>query len=177
MKAMSALTSLQGILPSLDGEGNPIRDLWDRMSRLPGGTWAFSKLIGQYVPYTGSIGAHIVELERGRSRVELRDRRAVRNHLRSIHAIALANLAELAGNLALLYSLPDDARFILAGLQIDYVKKARGTLTAIGTCPTDLTSEKKEHAVVAEIFDASGELVARTTFRSLVGPKRKPDTQ
>lgn len=170
---MTPFAALKGALPSLEKVGNPVRTLWDRMSPLPGGSWACSKLIGQLVPYSGSIGAHIRELAPGHCRVELRDRRAVRNHLQSIHAVALVNLAELTGNLALIYSIPDDARFILAGLSIDYLKKARGTLTAIGTCPTNLTSEKMEHEIVTEIFDPSDELVARATFRSLVGAKRR----
>ena len=63
------------------------------------------------------------------------DRRAVRNHLDCVHAIALANLAELAGNVALAYSLPDDARFIVSGMEIEYLKKARGMITAIGESP------------------------------------------
>ena len=64
----------------------------------------------------------------------------MRNHLDCVHAIALANLAELAGNVALVYSLPDDARFIVSGMEIEYLKKARGTITAIGEPPVPRTS-------------------------------------
>jgi len=42
-----------------------------------------------------------------------------------------------AGNVALAYSLPDDGRFIVSGLEIEYVKKARGTITAIGESPVN----------------------------------------
>ena len=65
-----------------------------------------------------------LELETGRSTVVMRDRRSVRNHLRSVHAVALANLVELTANVALSYSMPDDARFIVAGMELDYIKKA-----------------------------------------------------
>ena len=68
-------------------------------------------------------------LRAGYAEVVMQDKRAVRNHLDCVHAIALANLAELAGNVALAYSLPDDARFIVSGIEIEYVKKARGTIT------------------------------------------------
>ncbi len=82
------------------------------------------------------------------------------------------NLAELAGNIALAYSLPDDARFIVAGISIEYVKKARGKITARCDCPVPETSERREYPVPVTMEDASGEVVARATLRSLVGPKK-----
>lgn len=169
---MSALDTLKGLLPSIDGPTNVIRETWDRVSRLPGGKRIFSTFVGMAAPYTGTIGAQVVELRRGYARVELRDRRWVRNHLRSVHAVALVNLAELTGNVALAYGLPDDARFIVAGLTIEYLKKARGTITAVSECPMPDTNERKEFAVLVEMLDESGEVVARCTLRSLVGPKK-----
>lgn len=157
---------------SMEARGNPIREAWDKLHGLPGGTHLFSRLVGQLAPYTGTIGAHVESLERGRAVVTLPDRRAVRNHLRSVHAVALVNLAELAGNIALAYSLPDDARFIVAGLSIEYVKKARGTITARCEIPAPESAERREYQVPVTMEDASGEVVARATLRSLVGPKR-----
>ena len=107
------MSPLASLLPSMDKHGNPIRDAWDRLQRLPGGERLFSRMAGAMAPYTGSIGAHVVALRQGYSEVRLADRRAVRNHLRCIHAVALVNLAEMTGNLAVAYSLPDDARFIM----------------------------------------------------------------
>jgi acyl-coenzyme A thioesterase PaaI-like protein len=102
----------------------------------------------------------------------MRDRYRVRNHLQSVHAVALVNLAELTGNLALAYSLPDDARFIVAGLSIDYLKKARGTIRGVCDCPVPETSERREYEVVVSLRNEAGEEVARATLRSLVGPKK-----
>jgi acyl-coenzyme A thioesterase PaaI-like protein len=157
----------------VEGDKNLIREAWDRLGPMPLGDRVFSKMIGLLAPYSGSVGARVVELRPGYSRVVLRDRRAVRNHLTSVHAIALANLAELTGNVALAYSLPDDARFIVAGLDIEYIAKARGTITAI--CDQDLpqTNEKHEYPVIVEMFDQKNTLVARATLRSLVGPKKR----
>ncbi|PKN55298.1 MAG: DUF4442 domain-containing protein [Deltaproteobacteria bacterium HGW-Deltaproteobacteria-14] len=169
---MGALDTLKGLLPSIDGPTNLIREAWDRASGLPGGKRIFSAFVGMAAPYTGTIGAQVVELRRGYARVELRDRRWVRNHLRSVHAVALVNLAELTGNVALAYGLPDDARFIVAGLTIEYLKKARGTITAVSECPMPDTNERKEFEVLVDMLDESGEVVARCTLRSLVGPKK-----
>ncbi len=152
--------------------GNPIREGWDRLSKLPGGKRVFSRLIGQAAPYTGTIDAQVESLEHGFARVILNDRRKVRNHLDCVHAIALANLAELCGNVGVAYSMPDDARFIVAGLNMEYLAKARGRITAECQCPTPETNERKEYEVVVSMFNPAGEEVCRATLRTLVGPKK-----
>jgi acyl-coenzyme A thioesterase PaaI-like protein len=169
---MNLAASVSRFLPSAERRGNFIRDAWDRLAALPGGRRIFSRLVGMAAPYTGSIDARVVELERGRAVAELADRRAVRNHIRCVHAIALANLAELTGNAAVAYTLPDDARFIVAGMSIEYLKKARGTIRAEASCPLFTSSERSEHAVPVSMFDPAGVEVARATLRTLIGPKK-----
>ncbi|MCA9582593.1 MAG: DUF4442 domain-containing protein [Myxococcales bacterium] len=166
------------LLPDInDPNRNVLREMWNRLSALPGGRRAFSKFVGMAAPYTGTIHAHVEELGRradgsGFCKVSLEDRRSVRNHLNSIHAIALANLAEVAGNLALAYTQPDDARFIVKGFDIEYLKKARGKITAHGQCPPVPTSERAEYAVEVVIRDEFANDLTKATLRTLVGPKR-----
>lgn len=150
--------------------GKAMREAWERCRRLPAGDRLFSWALGRMVPYSGSIGAVVRDLAPGRARVELADRRRVRNHLDSIHAVALMNLAELSTGLALNTALPDDARAILVRLTIEYVKKARGTLTSECALAPIASSERREVDVAAEIRDASREVVARAAALWLVGP-------
>lgn len=137
--------------------------LWGRLSRWPGGRWLFARLLGRAVPYTGSIGARIEALAPGSATVTLRDRRAVRNHLGSIHAIALANLAEVASGLAMLAALEPGVRGIVTRIEISYLKKARGTLTATGSAAPGKVTESVESLAHATIFDAAGGVVAEAT--------------
>lgn len=167
------MATMQGALPSIEKRGNFIRDSWDRLTKVPGGKAVFSRLVGMAAPYTGSMGAKVVELGRGHAKVELADRRAVRNHLDCVHAIALANLAELTGNVAVAYTLPDDARFIVAGMNIEYLKKARGTITGNAVCPLFHGNAKEEFEIEVSLVNRDGEEVAHASLRTLVGPKKR----
>jgi len=169
--ALAARLSRLLPLPRLDGSRNLMRDAWNLLSGMPGGKHMFSRLIGRLAPYSGTIGATVTVLRAGYAEVEMADRKAVRNHLDCVHAIALANLAELAGNIALMYSLPDDGRFIVSGMEIEYTKKARGTITAIGESPVIRTAARAQYDVPVTLRDASGEQVALAVLHSLVGPK------
>lgn len=160
-------------IPKLDALGNFIRESWNRLEGVPGGKALFSRLVGLAAPYTGTIGAQVLELKPGYSKVVMKDKRGLRNHLSSVHAVALVNLAELTGNVALAYSMPDDARFIVAGLSIDYVKKARGPITGTTQCPPIESAEKKEYLVPVELRDQAGDIVATCTLKTLVGPRKK----
>ena len=155
----------------INGEQNVIRQAWDKLHRLPGGRLVFSRAVGMAAPYTASIGARVEELRHGYARVTMADRRAVRNHLQCVHAVALANLVELTGNIAVAYTQPDDARFIVAGMEVDYIKKARGRITGTCHCPTIESADKNEYRVAVELVDPQGELVVRGALRTLVGPK------
>ena len=152
--------------------GQSLRDIWGRLSKIPGGKLIFSKVVGRMAPYTGTIGAQVIELRSGYAKLQMKDRRAVRNHLNCVHAIALMNLAEEVTGLAMMAGFPDETRGILAGLSIEYLKKARGLLTAECSVEPPTTNERREMLVEGEIKNEAGEVVARATARWLVGPSR-----
>ena len=148
-----------------------IKKQWDMLSKVPGGKTIFSKMVGKMAPYTGTIRPRVVELKDGYAKVTMRDRRKIRNHLDSIHAIAMINLGEVTSGLALLYGMPDDARGIPIALSIEYVKKARGNLTAECTC-TPITSNREiEYELEVNIHDQENDKVAKVIAKWKIGPK------
>ena len=122
------------------------------------------------VPYSGTLGATVIRFDPGDVQVVLKDRRSVRNHLRSVHAIALANLGELSTGLAVLGALPATVRGILVGIDVRYTKKARGTLTADARCEIPNVVDPTDYSVQASIRDEQGDEVAVVTALWRLGP-------
>ncbi|HTC43947.1 MAG TPA: hotdog fold domain-containing protein [Steroidobacteraceae bacterium] len=146
--------------------------LWRLLSPYPGGRWLFAQIFSSMVPYSGSVGPRIRVLEPGRAEVEIPDRRANRNHLSSVHAIALMNVAEQASGLAMLVGLPDGIRAIVTQISMQYLKKARGTIRAVSNVVVPAVTTDTEIDVTAECLDHEGIVVARATVRWRVGPVR-----
>lgn len=149
-----------------------LRSTWQRLSPKPGGKFVFSKLFARFIPYSGSVRPEILELAPGRAVIAIEDRRAVRNHLDSVHAVALANLGEMSTGLALGFGMPADGRSILVRLSCEYLKKARGRLVATCEAPAVASTEPRDYEVVSVIRDGKGDAVARATAVWKVGPSR-----
>lgn len=158
-----------------EAPGAAIWRWWTRLSALPFGRTLFSVLIGRMAPYTGSMGARVQLLEPGHAVWTLRDRRAVRNHLRSVHAVALVNLAEVTSGTAMLTALPAGTRGIVTELSISYLKKARGLLTAECRCTLPPLDSETSHDVHAEVRDETGDVVARARVTWLLSPAAQPE--
>jgi acyl-coenzyme A thioesterase PaaI-like protein len=105
----------------------------------------------------------------------MKDTRNVRNHLRCLHAIALANLGELASGLAMLSALPVTTRAIVSHLEVEYIKKAYGTVTAtsIAEAPEFVTNKFINVLVHAEIKNQHGEIVAIVHVMWHLSPKER----
>lgn len=150
---------------------NALMNWWAKSRKLPLGKFLFNKTFFFNVPYTATIRPNVLALRPGYARVSMRDRRRVRNHLKSVHAIAQMNLGELVTGLAMTARLSPDSRAIITKLEIEFVKKARGRITAECTCPEIDESISKSWLIESELRDESGEIVSKAIAHWLVGPR------
>jgi acyl-coenzyme A thioesterase PaaI-like protein len=134
----------------------------------------FSRAICFKAPYFASISPRIDVLEAGRCEASLRHRRRVTNHLGTVHAIALCNLAELAGGLMTDASIPASMRWIPKGMTVEYLKKATGTMRATATPTVAIVDAQAGYELPVDVVvvNAESEAVFRAKIAMWVSPKR-----
>ncbi|GAB2556181.1 hotdog fold domain-containing protein [Rhodanobacter koreensis] len=151
-----------------------VLSLYRRITRWPAGHWIFSRLICLKAPYFGTIAPRFVALEPGRCGVRIRDRRRVHNHIGTVHAIALCNLAELSAGVMTDATIPPDMRWIPKGMSVEYLKKAAGTLhgVAMPEVAARTSNDGYEWPVTVQVTDAVGEAVFRARVMMWVSPRK-----
>jgi acyl-coenzyme A thioesterase PaaI-like protein len=147
--------------------------LWKRLSSLPAGKWIFSRLLCFKAPYFASIRPYFNELRPEYAVVRISKRRAVQNHIGTVHAIAMCNMAELAGGSMTEVTVPPTHRWIPKGMTVEYLKKANTDLVAIATPEGKADwSKAGEYLVKVEVQDKQAETVFRAIITMWVSPKK-----
>ena len=150
-----------------------VLQLYDKISRKPFGHWLFSRMVCMKAPYFGSIRPRMTVLEPNRAEATIAHRRSVTNHLGTVHAIALCNLAEFTGGLMTDASIPTSMRWIPKGMSVEYLKKAVGTQRGVATpeFPPHVSSEGYELPVNVVVTDPQGDAVFKARISMWVSPK------
>jgi acyl-coenzyme A thioesterase PaaI-like protein len=144
-----------------------------RLGAWPGGIWLFSRAVCLRAPYFATIAPRITTLEAGRCEVRIADRRRVHNHIGTVHAIALCNLAELAAGLMTDATIPASMRWIPKGMAVDYLKKASGPMRGVATpqFPPREADSGYELPVEVTVHDREDAAVFRAVIRMWVSPR------
>jgi acyl-coenzyme A thioesterase PaaI-like protein len=149
--------------------------LYRRLVSLPGGPWLYSRLICFKAPYFATIAPRFVALEPGRCAVDIRDRRRVHNHIGTVHAIALCNVAELSAGMMTDVSIPASMRWIPKGMTVEYLAKAVGTMHAVATPESAAVESASGYAwpVTVNVRNGAGEEVFRARIDMWVSPRSR----
>lgn len=146
--------------------------LYRRLSGLPLGNWLFSRAVCFQAPYFASISPVVQLLEPGRCEVGLARRRKVLNHIRTVHAIAMCNLCELAGGLACDVTVPTTLRWIPRGMNVEYLKKATTDLRAVCRIDAPEWRDGLDLPVRVDVIDRAGVLVMRADISMYISQRK-----
>ncbi|MGJ7902237.1 hotdog fold domain-containing protein [Lysobacter sp. 1R34A] len=152
-----------------------VLSLYKKMTRWPAGHWLFSRAICWNAPYFASISPRFESLESGRCSATMRHRRKVTNHLGTVHAIAMCNLAELTGGVMTDVSIPRSMRWIPVGMSVEYLKKAVGQVRAVATPAAPIVESASAYDLPVDVVvtDPAGDAVFRARIDMRVSPKPK----
>jgi acyl-coenzyme A thioesterase PaaI-like protein len=151
----------------------PLLSLWNRLSGVPGGKWLFGRLVCWKAPYFASIRPRFVALRPGFCEVRIRKRRAVQNHIGTVHAIAMCNMAEVAAGIMTDVTIPRTHRWIPKGMTVEYLKKAGTHLRAVTELqPLPQFGAAADLPVTVNVFDTAGHAVFRAIITMWVSPKK-----
>jgi acyl-coenzyme A thioesterase PaaI-like protein len=148
-------------------------DTWNRLSKLPMGRQAWSRLVAARTPYFSSIAPLMLELRPGHAQASMKKRRAVTNHLRTVHAIAMCNLAEFVAGLTAEVSTPATHRWIPKGMTVQYLKKAQTDLHAVCDAPLpDFGEQAFDWPLTVDVRDRDGQSVLSAVITMWISPKK-----
>jgi acyl-coenzyme A thioesterase PaaI-like protein len=152
---------------------SPLLLMWRRLSKTAAGRWLFSALVCWKAPYFATIRPRFCLLEPGHCALGISRRRAVLNHIGTVHAIAMCNMAELAAGMATEVTIPRSHRWIPKGMTVEYLHKATTDLkaTAILESPAQWNSAA-ELPVAVQVVDARGTLVFQAIVRMWITAKK-----
>ena len=146
---------------------------WERMSKWAGGKWVFSQLVCLKAPYFGSIYPRFEELRPGYCEVRIKKRWAVLNHIGTVHAIAMCNMAEIAGGIMTDVTIPTTHRWIPKGMTVEYLKKAATNLRAVAELkPIPAFGEAADLPVTVHVLDTNNQIVFRAVITMWVSPRK-----
>ncbi|MEC8442788.1 MAG: DUF4442 domain-containing protein [Pseudomonadota bacterium] len=159
---------------------NRLNKVMNTLARLPAG-WqpaVRSLIIGKIIPFAGTAGCRVEVLTNHECRVVLKNRRKVGNHIGTVHAAAMALVAESATGFVAAMNVPDSRVLVIRSMELTYLKRTKGDLTATATLSDDdlkrlTTEEKGDIAVPVVLRDSEGTESVTATMIWAWTPKRK----
>lgn len=148
-----------------------LRQAWELTAKLPYAIRlrGFTFVFGTSIKFFGTAGLRFTDVEPGRMVATIRNQKKVQNHIKGVHAAAMALLAESTTGAVFGFSLPGDKLPLMKRMEIDYVRRAKGDLTAVATLSLkDLARMEKdpkgEVTVPVTVTDEDGEEPIKATM-------------
>lgn len=172
MQTMGKLkTEKSGISLGTSSEINPALKWGPRLIKLPGINFLIWLGAAIGAPYSANIRPRVLHFSEGHLELGMRKRRALTNHMRTVHAVAMANLIELTASGAVQACIPKTSRWIPKGMSIEYLKKAKTDLRSVCKFETPDWAVAQDFPLRVDLYDTGGDKVAMGEVNILIGPK------
>ncbi len=124
-------------------------------------SWLLSQIFGRTIKFAGTAGVQVVALDFQQSVLKLANKKRVQNHIGGVHAAAIALLGESASGFLVGMHVPDDRIPLLKSMNLQYVKRATGDLSATARLSDSeilaiRNTEKGEVTIKVELLDSIG---------------------
>jgi acyl-coenzyme A thioesterase PaaI-like protein len=151
-----------------------VADLHRKAAAIPVvGERLFSMAFALKAPYFASIKPRFTVVEPNHAEVVIPKRRAVQNHLGTVHAIALCNGLEAAMGALAEASIPAHKRWIPKGMEVSYTAKATTDITCIAeTDPAQWVGDDPDLPVRVRGVRTDGTVVIEGVIKLWVTDKR-----
>lgn len=146
-------------------------NLYTRFAAVPGGKRLFSLAVSRKAPYFATIRPLIEDLRVGHIAVSMRKRRAVHNHIGTVHAIAVCNLCEVAAGTLIEATLPAELRWIPKGMTVRYLKKCETDLRATIDIDLAVMSTPGDVVMPVKVRDQRDQLVVEADITMYVSAR------
>lgn len=159
---------------------NNLSRLVGTVNRFPAGLRVFllSKIIGRIVRFAGTASTRVEKLTANECIIVLRNKKKVQNHIGSVHAAAMALMAESATGFITGMSVPDSRILVIRNLELEYKRRATGDMKAVASFNDEQVdfiknTEKGEIEVPIKITDSTGEETAVARMVWAWTPKKR----
>ncbi|GAB3013510.1 DUF4442 domain-containing protein [Bowmanella dokdonensis] len=160
---------------------NPLRKLVDRVNGYPVWlrNWIITRVFCHKVKLAGTAGLQILGTDGKSVTFRQKNHKKVQNHIGSVHAAAMALLAESATGFILGINLPGDKLPLIKSMNIRYLTRAQGDMTAVAYLTDEqiarMQSQDKGDVIVAvKVTDATGIQTIECEMNWAWIPKKRP---
>lgn len=145
--------------------------LYRRLRTMPQGKRIFSIAFAQQAPYFATVRPRVRELRPNHAELTIRKRRAVQNHIGTVHAIAVCNGLEAAMGLLAEATTPPGRRWIPKGMTVKYVAKSTTDLLCVADTDRQDWAEVGDVPVRVRAIRTDGTVVVEGTITIYVSEK------
>lgn len=143
---------------------------WQKRSPSRIGRWLFTRALCRRAPYFASLWPHFLELRPALCVVTMPRHRLTEGQAGTVHALAIANLCELAVSTVVEVTLPSTMSWHTRGMTVEYLRKAQSDVTATARLDKTEWGEAQSLAIPVTAVDRNGTEVVRAVITVRVEP-------